>query len=105
MIGKITGGGSFGGALDYLTKPKDPKRAEEKESYREKLREAARTPGEPAPPFEAGERHRVIGSNMSGRTKGELTAEFEAVSRQRPDIKKPVHHASHSAGERDRISV
>ena len=105
MIGKITGGASFGGALDYLMKPKEPREEHEKEPYREKLKEAQRTPGEPAPPFEAGERHRVIGGNMNGDTKGELAEEFRAISRQRPDIKKPVHHASLSAGENDKISV
>ena len=105
MIGKITGGASFGGALDYLMKPKEPKQEQEKEQYREKLKEAQRTPGEPAPPFEAGERHRVIGGNMNGDTRGELAEEFRAISRQRPDIKKPVHHASLSASENDKISV
>jgi Relaxase/Mobilisation nuclease domain len=105
MIGKITGGGSFGGALEYLTKPKEPKRAEEREQYRERLKEALHTPGEAAPPFEAGERHRVIGGNMSGQTRAELGREFRAISRQRPDIEKPVHHASLSASERDEISV
>ncbi|MGA9994810.1 MAG: relaxase/mobilization nuclease domain-containing protein [Pyrinomonadaceae bacterium] len=105
MIGKITGGASFGGALDYLTKPKEPKDREEKERYQERLKDAQHTPGEPAPPFEAGERHRVIGGNMSGQTKGELAQEFKAISRQRPDIEKPVHHASLSTGESDRITV
>jgi hypothetical protein len=42
---------------------------------------------------------------MNGDTKGELAEEFRAVSRQRPDIRKPVHHASLSAGENDKISV
>jgi Relaxase/Mobilisation nuclease domain len=105
MIGKITGGASFGGALDYLTKPKEPKLEHEKEQYKERLKEAQHTPGEPAPPFEVGERHRVIGGNMNGDTRGELAEEFRTISRQRPDIRKPVHHASLSAGENDRISV
>jgi Relaxase/Mobilisation nuclease domain len=105
MIGKITGGASFGGALDYLTKPKEPKLEQEKELYRERLKEAQRTPGEPAPPFEAGERHRVIGGNMNSDTRGELAEEFRAVRRQRPDIRKPVHHASLSAGEKDKIGI
>lgn len=105
MIAKITGGSSFGGALEYQTKPKEPRLEQEKEQYREKLKDAQHTPGEHAPPFEAGERHRIIGGNMSGQTKGELTREFEAISRQRPDIEKPVHHASLSAGENDKITV
>jgi Relaxase/Mobilisation nuclease domain len=105
VIGKITGGASFGGALDYLMKPKEPKQEQEKELYKERLKDAQRTPGEPAPEFEAGERHRIIGGNMSDDIKGELTEEFRAISRQRPDIEKPVHHASLSAGENDKISV
>jgi hypothetical protein len=105
VIGKITGGASFGGALDYLMKPKEPKQEHEKEQYKERLKDGQRTPGEPAPPFEAGERHRVIGGNLSGETREELAQEFKAISRQRTDIEKPVHHASLSAGESDRISV
>jgi hypothetical protein len=42
---------------------------------------------------------------MSGQSKGELAQEFRLISRQRPDIEKPVHHASLSAGENDQISV
>jgi hypothetical protein len=102
MIGKITGGGSFGGALEYLTQPKEKGREQD---GRERLREVAPSPEERAPGYGEGERHRVIGGNMSGQTREELTAEFEAVRRQRPDIEKPVHHASLSAGERDEISV
>lgn len=105
MIGKITGGASFGGALDYLMKPKEPRQEHEKEQYKERLKDAQRTPGEPAPAFEAGERHRVIGGNMSGDTRDEIRQEFKAISRQRPDIEKPVHHASLSAGENDKITV
>jgi hypothetical protein len=106
MIGKITGGGSFGGALEYLTQPKEKGREQDREQEgRERLREVAPSPEERAPGYGEGERHRVIGGNMSGRTREELTAEFEAVRRQRPDIEKPVHHASLSAGERDEISV
>ena len=102
MIGKITGGGSFGGALEYLTQPKEKGR---QRTDPERLKETAPVPEEHAPGYRAGERHRIIGGNMSGQTKGELTREFEAVSRQRPDIEKPVHHVSLSAGERDEISV
>jgi hypothetical protein len=105
VIGKITGGASFAGALEYLTKIKEPKLPEEKEPYRQKLKEAKLSPGEHAPPFEAGERHRVIGGNMSGLTREELQKEFEAICGQRPDIEKPVHHVSLSAGENDRLSV
>jgi hypothetical protein len=105
VIGKITGGASFGGALDYLMKPKEPRQEHEKVQYKEKLKDALLTPGEAAPPFEAGERHRIIGGNMSGDTRAELAREFGAISRQRPDIGKPVHHASLSAGQNDKISV
>jgi hypothetical protein len=105
MIAKITGGASFGSALDYLTKPKEPRQEHEKEQYQEKLKDTQREKGEHAPPFEAGERHRIIGGNLSGQTKGELAQEFKAIRWQRPDIEKPVHHASLSAGENDRITV
>ncbi len=98
MIGKIKGGGSFGGALEYLTKPKD-------REQRENLKETKPDRDEHAPPYREGERHRIIGGNMSGETRAELAREFEAISRQRPDIEKPVHHASLSAGERDKITV
>ena len=101
MIAKITGGASFGGVLDYLTKPKEPKLEHEKEQ----LKDAQREKDEHAPPFEAGERHRIIGGNMSGQSKAELAEEFKAIIRQRPDIEKPVHHASLSAGENDHITV
>jgi hypothetical protein len=105
LIGKITGGASFAGALEYLTKVKEPKLPEEKEQYREKLKKAQQAPGEHAPPFKAGERHRVIGGNMSGLTREELAKEFAAIAGQRPDIEKPVHHVSLSVGESDRLSV
>jgi hypothetical protein len=105
MIAKITGGASFGGALAYLMKLKEPRQKEKKELYQERLKDAQRTPGEPAPAFEAGERHRVIGGNLSGDTRGEMSEEFRTISKQRPDIEKPVHHASLSAGEKDRLTV
>lgn len=103
MIGKITGGASFGGALEYLTQPKEKSR--EHDGQEERLEETPPMPDEHAPPYEEGERHRVIGGNMCGQTREELTREFEAISQQRPDIEKPVHHASLSAGEHDEISV
>lgn len=105
MIGKITGGASFGGALDYLMKPKEPRPEHEKEQYKERLKDTQCTPGESAPAFEAGERHRIIGGNMSGDTRAELAQEFKAITRQRPDIEKPVHHVSLSAGQNDKITV
>lgn len=102
MIGKITGGGSFGGALEYLTQPKE--RGREREGQ-ERLRATAPESGEHAPPYGEGERHRLIGGNMSGWSREELTGEFEAIRKQRPDITKPVHHVSLSAGVGDRITV
>lgn len=101
MIGKITGGGSFGGALEYLTTPKEKQERDAQEETREMR------PGldENAPAYEEGERHRLIGGNMSGQTREELAQEFEAISRQRPDIEKPVHHASLSSHKEDEISV
>lgn len=66
----------FGGALEYLTQPKEKGREQE---GREKLKEVAPSPAEHAPGYGEGERHRIIGGNMSGQTREELTAEFEAV--------------------------
>jgi hypothetical protein len=98
MIGKITGGASFAGALEYLTKAKS-------REQEERLKETKLDREEHAPPYREGERHRVIGGNMSSETRAELAREFEAISEQRPEIRKPVDHASLSADEKDSISV
>jgi len=50
-------------------------------------------------------RHRVIGGNMSGQTPRELAQEFGAFREQRPDIAKPVHHASLSAAEGEKLPI
>jgi hypothetical protein len=156
MIAKITAGGSFGGALDYLLNPKqrEQERARERAQEREKegqqgrQKEIERTPateaktreeatlkddpkqGEPqadgrqqkqtrtdehemhaergrdlAEEYESGQRHRIIGGNMSGQNPRELSREFSLVKELRPDIEKPVHHVSISAGENDHLSV
>lgn len=55
--------------------------------------------------YEPGQRHRIIGGNMSGRTPRELEREFKLVSELRPGVEKPVHHASLSAAEGDRLTV
>ncbi len=55
--------------------------------------------------YEPGQRHRVIGGNLSGQTPRELSREFRLVRELRPDIEKPVHHVSISAGEHDRLTV
>jgi len=52
-----------------------------------------------------GERHRLIGGNMAGRTSRELAREFEVFHEQRPEIKKPVHHVSLSAALGERLTV
>ena len=151
MIAKISIGGGFRGALDYLMKQKPEK--EEREHQRDQERqkqEAERTPQKdagtgagggsrvdqdranpgsaegqerqarqenekrgPHPPqerdlaeaYEKGQRHRIIGGNLTGQTPRELAREFGAIRQQRPDIKNPVHHASISAGENDRLTV
>lgn len=152
MIAKITSGGSFGGALNYLLNPKhkEQERAQEREQERRQERqpEAERVPQpeaktreemtpkkeaqraapeagergqnqtetqgrEPrqapardlAEEYEPGQRHRIIGGNMSGQNSRELSREFGLVRELRPDIEKPVHHVSISAGEHDRLSV
>lgn len=50
-------------------------------------------------------RHRVIGGNMSGQTPRELAQEFGAFQEQRPDIQKPVHHASLSAAKNEKLPI
>lgn len=148
MIAKVTSGGSFRGALDYLLNPKhkEQERAQEREQERRqgKQSEAERTPQREAKTreetspkndaphaderqqkqvetqgretrqenardlageYEPGQRHRIIGGNMSGQNPRELSREFGLVRELRPDIEKPVHHVSLSAGERDRLSV
>lgn len=55
--------------------------------------------------YEEGQRHRIVGGNLSGQTPRELAREFGAIRAQRPDIEKPVHHVSISAGENDRLTV
>jgi len=55
--------------------------------------------------YEPGQRHRIIGGNMSGQNPRELSREFGLIRELRPDIEKPVHHVSISAGEHDRLSV
>ncbi len=49
-------------------------------------------------------RHRVIGGNMTGRSPRELAREFGAFREERPDIKKPVHHASLSAARGEKLT-
>lgn len=55
--------------------------------------------------YEPSQRHRIIGGNMSGQTPRELEREFNLVWELRPNVEKPVHHASISLGERDRLTV
>lgn len=105
MIGKITSGASFGGALEYLTQPKERGRERDGREERERLKATVPEPSEHAPPYAEGARHRVIGGNLSGQSREEMAQEFEAIRKQRPDIKKPVHHVSLSAGEQDRVTV
>lgn len=102
MIGKITSGASFGGALEYLTQPKERGREREGE---ERLKATKPEPDEHAPPYGEGERHRIIGGNLSGQSREEMAQEFEAIRRQRPNITKPVHHVSLSVGESDRLTI
>lgn len=84
-----------------------PRRVERQEKgpqieARDTQREPAR---DLADEYEPGQRHRIIGGNLSGQTPRELAREFRLVRELRPDIEKPVHHASISAGKRDRLTV
>jgi len=76
VIAKITRGTSFRGATRYAL---DERRGLDREHQPE-----------------------IIGGNMAGRTSAELAREFEAVRRQRPDIRKPVEHVSLSLARNDR---
>lgn len=152
MIAKISSGGGFRGALEYLMQQKPEKlereqqrdqKRQQKEAERTPLRDAGtrerssagnelernelrRTEGQGKqsatpereadhshPPYERdlaefyeeGKRHRIIGGNLSGQTPRELAREFGAIRAQRPEIEKPVHHISISAGENDRLTV
>jgi Relaxase/Mobilisation nuclease domain len=55
--------------------------------------------------FEPGQRHRIIGGNVSGKSPRELEREFGLVKELRPGVEKPVHHVSISAAESDRLTV
>jgi hypothetical protein len=68
VIAKITRGGSFRGASQYVL---DERRSLDRDHQPE-----------------------IVGGNMAGRTSAELTREFEAVRQQRPDIRKPVEHVA-----------
>lgn len=57
------------------------------------------------PAYLTGQRHRIVGGNMSGETVRELTAEFAAVRALKPSVKKPVHHAQLSAAPGDHLSA
>jgi len=109
VIAKITTGAGFRGSLDYLMSRKADGGQGARQGAQQKAQAARRQlPGEEAgdgPAYARGERHRVIGGNMSGRTPRELAAEFGAIRRQRPSISKPVHHVSLSAAEGERLTV
>ncbi|RCV86034.1 relaxase/mobilization nuclease domain-containing protein [Vreelandella rituensis] len=76
MKAKVSRGSGFRGALSYLF-DEGPKAAGDKNTE-------------------------VVGGNMAGRTSWELSKEFGVTRALRPDVKKPVWHASLSlpAGER-----
>jgi hypothetical protein len=77
----------------------EQKGAEKSTAERELSKRQRAGLGEPA------ERHRIIGGNMSGQTPRELAREFGAFREQRPDIAKPVHHASLSAAKGEKLSI
>lgn len=140
MIAKITLGGGFRGALDYLMNQKEvgQEQAQQELARDERTEDQGRELGGDADrgqglarpeveqgqpregelermgrdlddgdmlPFADGERHRIIGGNMSGETPRELAREFGAVRQLRPDIEKPVHHASMTAAKGERLSA
>ena len=153
MIAKVTQGGSFRGALDYLLNPKHKDQERAQEEREQERRQGGQQEAEHAPrtetktreetgqkkeaqrdapgagergqnqtetqgrearqahardlaeEYEPGQRHRILGGNMSGQNPRELSREFGLVRELRPDIEKPVHHVSISAGENDRLTV
>lgn len=76
MIAKITRGRGFSGAARYVL---------------------ADRPG-----LDQDRQAEIVGGNMAGRTATEVTREFEAVRRQRPDIDQPVEHIALSFAHDDR---
>jgi Relaxase/Mobilisation nuclease domain len=76
MIAKISRGSNFGGLLSYLSK------AATKEQVNELKLEGHQTVAE------------LIGGNMCGRTKNELTREFRLSWQMNSNCKKPVFHVS-----------
>jgi len=109
VIAKITTGAGFRGSLDYLMSRKADGGQGAGQGAQQKAQAAhGKLPGEEAgdgPAYARGERHRVIGGNMSGQTPRELAAEFGAIRRQRASISKPVHHVSLSAAEGERLTI
>jgi hypothetical protein len=102
MIAMIKLGSGFRGTLDYLLSNKG--REAEVAEHAQKWGEGAHT-RDFAKEYEEGARYRVIGGNMGGQTPRELAREFGSFRRLRPDIEKPVHHASLSAAKGDTLSV
>jgi hypothetical protein len=45
----------------------------------------------------------IVGGNTAGRDQQQLLAEFQYASQQRPDIQKPVWHASLSLPQAERL--
>jgi hypothetical protein len=76
VIAKITRGATFGGAARYVL---GERRGLDHDHQAE-----------------------IIGGNMAGRTPVEITREFEAVRRQRPDIVQPVEHVAISFAREER---
>lgn len=99
MIAKISIGSGFRGTLDYLMQNKEldgSKTVQEWDGAHSR---------DLAGEYKAGERYRIIGGNMEGQTPRELAKEFREFRRLRPNIEKPVHHVSISAGKGDRLTV
>lgn len=111
MIAKITSGNNFKRIFSYLMnlKREKRKRGQERQSaakQKERFAESFGIEGEGhAPAFAKGQRHRLIGGNMSGQSARELAHELEAVRAQRPNISKPVHHVSLTAAKGERLTI
>lgn len=86
MIGEASRSTSFSASAEYVLNLK-PEHRQLTKKEREKEFPAAAATSLDAPAWEAGRRHRIIGGNLSGETEGELTREFAAIRKVRPDIK------------------
>lgn len=90
---KITKGASFKRAAEY-----DLTNGQKSKADRKIIAALPATPDESiVPGFKAGERARLLATNLTGETPRQLTGRFECVTAQKPAIKEPAHKVAVSA--------